>query len=149
MTPSKSIFECTVTCGGISRYYHHSKLHVGCHHLCSFIVGIAVLERQAGKGKEETRTFGAPVVHGSRLMVLEGGLGGVFVSVLSAVGLCTCDTKSMMLHLCLSVLNPLIPWALFPSTWTFEGRVKHQTEIHVAFTVESVLFSVQVQNHLL
>ena len=128
MTPSKSIFECTVTCGVISRYYHHSKLacYVGCHLLYSFIVDTPVLEWQAGKGKKEARACGAPVTHGWRLMVLGGGLGGVFTSVLLAMALCTCDTKSMVLHLCVSVLKPLMPWALSPNTspWDIWRRGK-------------------------
>lgn len=103
-----------------------------CWHSCA--------EWWAGKGKEEARACGAPMVCGRRLVVLGGGLGGIFISLLLAMALYSCDTKSMVLHLCVSVLKPLIPWALSlnPSQWDIWRRGKGNP--HSLYSGVSVVF---------
>lgn len=140
MTPSKSIFECTITCEAISRYYHHSKLacYVVCHLLYSFIVGTPVLEWQAGEGRRKQ----GPAVFlwcvAEDWWFWEEGLAGLHF----------CSVGNGLMYLwhkisdAASVLKPLMPWGLSPNTspWDSWRRVERQIEIHVAFTAESVVF---------
>lgn len=138
MTPSKCTFECTATCGVISRYQYHSKLacYVGCHLLYSFVFGIPVLERQAGKGcvvllwcVPEGWWFWEEGLRGLHFCSVVNGFMYLWHKINDAASVSVCVEASD---------------ALGSLTWyvsTGHLRSKSSIEISVAFMVESVLFS--------